>query len=691
MANTQSRLQFTAAVAVAALMVAAGLARPLGADAPAGQAGVDEALQGRGGGGRGGGQGRGGRGQVRDNIETPIGSATIRGAVYSDGTGTPVRHAQVRLTGAELRGGRAVTTDDQGAFEFVALPAGRYTLTAAKPGYVSNAYGARSPGRPGTPIQLAEGQTIEKAYLTLPRGSVITGIVIDDNGEPAPGTQVRVMRFVMRSGERSVQQAGLDQTDDRGMYRVYGLQPGEYLVSAFPRNQNLGELRQAVMAEVEALLAQAGAANAGRGGRGSLAGLGSVAGSGAAQPLVERAAELQQQLQLQEEQQSVAYAPVFYPGTASPSGATSVTVGIGEERTGVDFQLQLVQTANVSGMVVAYDGSLPQGTQVTLVPAGRGNLANLPGLRADSSRVNQDGQFSFSNVTPGQYSVQARAVIRAVDPDAPAEAQGRGRGGRGGFGGRGGAVAQVLWSVMDVSVSGMDVGGLVLNLQPGMTVSGDVAFEGALARPEDLSQIRVSLSPRGPQAFETAGIPPAQVDDTGRFTINGVAPGHYTVQANIGGRGRGGAPGLPGGGQWRLTSARVGGVEALDFPFEVAPNQDIGAAVLTFSDRTQQLSGTLQDSSGRPVPDFTIVVYPADQRYWLPQARRIAATRPDTDGRYSFSNLPPGEYRLTAIVDAEPGEWYNPAFLGQIGAGSIPITIGPGESKVQDIRLAGGH
>jgi hypothetical protein len=113
----------------------------------------------------------------------------------------------------------------------------------------------------------------------------------------------------------------------------------------------------------------------------------------------------------------------------------------------------------------------------------------------------------------------------------------------------------------------------------------------------------------------------------------------------------------------------------------------MGASVV-FTNRTQELSGTIQDASGKGIPDFTIILYPADNRYWLPQARRITSARPDTEGKFRFSQLVPGEYRLTAVTDAEPGEWYDPAFLSQLLPASIPITLAAGEKKVQDIRLA---
>ena len=135
----------------------------------------------------------------------------------------------------------------------------------------------------------------------------------------------------------------------------------------------------------------------------------------------------------------------------------------------------------------------------------------------------------------------------------------------------------------------------------------------------------------------------------------------------------------------------VGGVNREGEDFELAliePGQDVSGAMLTFGDQTQEITGVIQDAMGNPAPDYTIIVYPADQNLWGPYSRRIANTRPATDGRFQIRSLPPGNYRLAAVIDAEPGEWFNPDFLAQLVAGSIPITLAEGEKKVQDIRLA---
>src|SRR5579871_2606979 len=235
-----------------------------------GQGQTGQAQQGRG--GQTGAQGSGGRNAQRDPTgqnqaaTAPTGTGGISGVVILDGAGTPMRRARLTLTGQELRGQRTAVADDQGRFAFTALPAGRFTLTASKTGYLDTSYGAKQAGRPGTPIQLADGQTIDKLSIRMPKGSVLTGVVVDENGEPSPLTQVRAMKFVMRTGERTQQQSGQGGlTDDRGVYRIYGLQPGDYIISATPRSGTLADVQQAMLDAIQSLQAQAQAAGAGTG------------------------------------------------------------------------------------------------------------------------------------------------------------------------------------------------------------------------------------------------------------------------------------------------------------------------------------------------------------------------------------------------------------------------------------------
>jgi hypothetical protein len=129
---------------------------------------------------------------------------------------------------------------------------------------------------------------------------------------------------------------------------------------------------------------------------------------------------------------------------------------------------------------------------------GQANILNMPGMNTSMTRVNQDNHFIFNGITPGQYTISARAAIRSQNQSEEAvtqqqqqtqqQAQGRGApAGRGGPGsGRGGVVSQVLWASTDVTVGGQNMSDDVLN-QRGMTVSGNVTFVSRRSRRPPIS------------------------------------------------------------------------------------------------------------------------------------------------------------------------------------------------------------
>jgi hypothetical protein len=110
-------------------------------------------------------------------------------------------------------------------------------------------------------------------------------------------------------------------------------------------------------------------------------------------------------------------------------------------------------------------------------------------------------------------------------------------------------------------------------------------------------------------------------------------------------------------------------------------------AVVTMTDRTTEISGTMSDATGRPAPDYFIIVFPADRALWSPMSRRILQTRPAQDGKYTFRSLPSGDYLIAAVTDVEQGQWLDPAFLAQLVDAGAKITLADNEKKVQDIRI----
>ena len=588
---------------------------------------------------------------ARDAAAPRPGTASIDGTLVAIDSGRPVRRARVSLSsvgGTSV--GQSVTTDDLGGFVFKDLPGGTYTLTASKPGYLDSIYGQRRPGtgRPGTPIQLADGQHLEKLTFQLARGGAIMGTVVDEQGEPVFGQQVRVYRYVRRSGERTLQSVGSDVTDDRGQYRIPVLLPGEYIVSTFPRESPsdaaIADLK--VAAESMAASARAG---------------------GDEQMLVKLKEDIARARDIKADETSESYAPIYYPGTTQASGAQSILLEVGQERAGVDFQLQLVRTAKISGVVAAPDGSPTAVTATTIVLVDADQI--VPGVNARTARPDPDGRFTFGGVPPGHYTVFARAApltsfsVQGPTPDSPVVKTNTTFG------------ATQFWAMDEVVVDGRNVPDLALPLQKGMTVSGVVRTDSSGGQTFDLSRVRVSLSLVGPALGNMVPDVPATADAGGKFSISGLVPGKYRFSV-------GGPPPA-----WTMKSAVFNGRDALDFFVDVKPGVDQSGGVITLTTHPGTLSGMLQDSSGQPTAAYTIIVFPADEHFWAPPARRILATRPSTDGRYSFSSLPVGEYRLVAVTDVEPGQWFDPAFLRELNGLALPITIGDGERRQQDLRV----
>ncbi len=579
------------------------------------------------------------------------GTGLIMGTVTMAGSGQAVEGVRVTLNGVELRGSRSVLTNDDGQFVFSDLPAGTFTVRAALTGHISGTYGQKQPGKPGTSIVLAAGQQLKNASFEIAKGGVISGSVFDEKSRPSIGTPVRVMRWMMQSGERLLTTAGNATTDDRGIYRIYNLSPGDYLVSAVPRNTSaevftsVDMMNQARMAELSSLgLASPGSqisisATIDANGR-----VVSSPGAGAGVPVQ-------------------GYAPVFYPGTTQLATAQTVRVGVSSEQLGIDFGLQRVALSTVSGQVVVPNGQSPTTVQIRLLQSESGAL----GLGQQTARPAQNGSFAFRSVVPGQYTIFATASV--VEPRAPGQAPAPV------MQNQPPASPRRIWAQADVFVDGAVPPIVSLTMQEGLPLSGHITFDGTAPQPTGNQRVRVMLNPLG-AALQSLGMGnlSTTVDAGGRFTINGVIPGRYRVSAS-------GAQG------WSVKSVIANGVDVLDFPFDITPGESAPNVTIQFGDRNTDLKGVLTDATGTPSPDYSVVIFPSDQRYWVPFARRMRSTRPATDGRFAFIGLPPGEYQIAAVTDVETGEWLDPEFLRQLLPASISVRLADGQQVTQDIRV----
>ena len=288
-----------------------------------------------------------GQAPQRDRPIAKTGTGAIKGRILAADSSMPLRRAKVSLENANPLESRGTTTDLDGRYEFTELAAGQYRVSASKGIYVTFEYGQRKPFERGKPIDLAEGQVVEKTDIALPRGGVISGVLLDDVGDPAAGVRVTAMRQQYRDGKRGLVSIGRPvETNDVGQYRLYGLPSGGYFVGALPSTAN------------------------------------------AAIPLLN----------------TPSGAPTYFPGTVSEMEAQRVTVQPAQERALPDFTLVPSRVVKVSGTATNAAGGPVQ--MVMIISTSQMSAGNaMPGMGMGT--VKADGSFQLTNVAPGEYTLMA--------------------------------------------------------------------------------------------------------------------------------------------------------------------------------------------------------------------------------------------------------------------------------------------
>ncbi|HXP87350.1 MAG TPA: carboxypeptidase-like regulatory domain-containing protein [Bryobacteraceae bacterium] len=281
--------------------------------------------------------------------------ASIEGQVSDANTGEPLRKANLvlRRTDVNPNGGTIPTSyttssDNGGKFVMDQIEPGRYRLTVDRTGYTNGEYGAPAPGRQGTTLSLGRAQKLTDLTLKLTPHGVVTGRIVDRDGDPVAAVQVQMMRYRYVNGRKQLTFANGNSTNDLGEYRIYGIAPGRYFVSATYRANQFGTA-------------------------------------------LDRSATPDED-----------YAPTYYPGTFDISTAAEVSVTPGGQAR-VDLTLAKTRTARVSGRVINTAAPAALTTSVMLTPRGGfiGPFLN----RSVVSGAN--GKFELRGVPPGSYDAIA--------------------------------------------------------------------------------------------------------------------------------------------------------------------------------------------------------------------------------------------------------------------------------------------
>lgn len=344
-----------------------------------------------------------------------LGTGAIVGRVVDGANDQRIAGALVFLYGFDLPGGLKTITDGDGQFVFTELRPGSYTINVKRGGYGDGAYGQRRAGGPGRELELARDERRSDVTVRMFQSSAILGTVTDDVGEPVVKSRVvAYIRVTMRAIPMLLA-VGEGLTDDRGMYRIGRLNPGDYVISV-------------PMPSATPMMAGATSMGMIRDGGGSNSHLPPSNGK------VQK------------------FPTTYYPAGATAREATVVALGVGDVRRNIDIQVRPQRVVNINGKIVAETGS-PRGVQLALIAAGEDEIM---GDRSAATAVTGDsGSFAFAAIPPGTYILRARARNAAGADPRPAQ-----------------------WADQILAVEDRDLNDVTLYLRNGLRVNGTIEVEG---------------------------------------------------------------------------------------------------------------------------------------------------------------------------------------------------------------------
>lgn len=299
------------------------------------------------------GNGQTGGGAAAQPAGKPGDLCSLEGRVLDAVSGDPVKKASVTLTSAAasptavgLPQQFSTSSDAAGRFAMKDLEPGSYRLQVTRNGYVPAQYGERGPSKPGTELTLSRAQQPKDLVVRMTPHGVVSGRVLDTDGDPVAATMVQLLRPSYAGGKKQLTTGGAAQTNDLGEYRVFGLAPGRYYVTA-----------------------------------------GSMSATTAAVLSVDRSAEPRPEED---------YVTTYYPGVTDPAAATPVDVAPGVQIRNIDVSLAKRRTVHIAGRVNAP----ARASLLMLAPRSLTGALSLRMVRVDAK-----GEFDARGVAPGSYAL----------------------------------------------------------------------------------------------------------------------------------------------------------------------------------------------------------------------------------------------------------------------------------------------
>ena len=340
------------------------------------------------------------------------------------------------------------------------------------------------------------------------------------------------------------------------------------------------------------------------------------------------------------------FAPTFYPGTPVAAEAQPIEVVAGAELV-ADVSLVAARLTSVSGVVVDPAGTRATGGYVMTMNGGRSRGMMFSG--SGGGQIKPDGTFTVSGLAPGEYLLRAQPSFSTNPMFDDATTNRRER-----------------QATASVTVSGEPIVGLRLAVVDPIRIPVNPIFDDTSApRPE-----RVFVSASSQNGLGGSG---AAIRDDGRLSLE-VVPGTYSLFASAGSG-------------WYVKRIVYRGqdVESEDVDLTAAPG---GRIDVVFTNRSSTVDGGVSDGSGKPVTEYTVVIFPQDAELARRGRQRMRMARPDQQGRFRAEHLPPGDYLAAAVVELDMEGGFDPEILDGLRPAAKAFRLREGDAATLSLTLA---
>lgn len=545
-------------------------------------------------------------------------SSTVRGRVFYAETSRPVRRASIMLVSERGPGEASGLTDNEGNFEIRNVAAGTYYPMVNAPGVVSPMalidFSKLESGR-GSREETAEAfkgfqkvivDGVNEVYVQIAarRGGAISGRVYYDDGDPAIGVKVEVLRKVEGRFVGVIPNlsaiigmfgggGGTFQSDDRGVFRFSGLPPGEYIVKATENATHSGAGERS--AGFEALML--------------------IGGGGS-------------------------FLTVYNPDVFDAAAAQVISVDYGQEMTEVNVTIPGRYLYKVGGSVISRKDKTPVRADVSLQ---RVEETKTFSLMSEISRMTQnvptgdDGSWNFRELPKGNYRLIVTPPGRPAPDDDPVDTDGSMTAPRVP---KPSAPPRPVFAktVREFTIEDKDLPDIKIELGFGATVSGTVSVENALNEMprfltirsvNDIAELTTSTTVSNYVANESK-LPKFNKD----FLIENVANGKTKFDVLLGDE------------DFYVKSVTSGQTDLLASGYELAEGEKLSNVRIVLGKGLATLGGTVIGADKEPVRNQQILIVPTDPK------RRVATfkrnVRTDDEGAFEIK-LAPGEYAIVFV------------------------------------------